>query len=181
MEPGVEILEKTGTRCTCNLRAVAQHQLQHSSPLAQITPIASLELNAAAACRVFGPRSARAQYLQPPAQLLPPGFTLSQRSLDRASMQSWCRDNTQRAQLLCCSCSLSTLASRLARAVYRRQVNRCVEIRVVACIMRRFFSGYALRRGIAVFGHELSPVEFEDIIPAKRPKHSVCDGVCAQQ
>ena len=174
MEPGVEILEETGTRCTCNLRAVAQHQLQQSSLLAQIPPIASLVLNAAAACHVFGPRSVRAHYLQPPAQLLPPGFALSQRSLDRASLQSWCHGNTQRAQLLCFCCPLSTLASRLARADNRRQVNRSLEIRVVACIMRRCFSGYALRRGVAVFGYELVPVEFEELIPAKRPKHSLC-------
>ncbi len=75
----------------------------------------SLVLNAAAACPIFAPRSARAHYLQPPASL---GFTLSQRSLELASLQLWCRNSKQRVLLLCCcSCHMSTLAVRLARAL----------------------------------------------------------------
>ena len=63
-------------------------------------------LNAAAACPVFDRRSSRSHYLQPPAQLR---FTLSLRALQRASVQLWCCDNKQRAQLLCICCPLPSL------------------------------------------------------------------------
>jgi hypothetical protein len=102
----------------------------------------SLVLNAAAACPIFGPRSVRAHYLQPPAQL---GFTLSQRSLEFASMQLWCFDNNQRVQLLCCCCPLSVLALRLARAVNRCEGSHSFEQRAIASIMKRCFSIVALR------------------------------------
>jgi hypothetical protein len=105
--------------------------------------IPTLVLNAAAACPIFGLRSARAHYLQPPAQL---GLTLSQRSLDRVPLQLWCRDNKQRVSLMCCSCLLSILAFRLARDVRS-------EHWVVGNIMRRCFSVYALRLLIDQFDH----------------------------
>jgi hypothetical protein len=115
-------------------RATRQ-QLQHQpfSSSAQLYRVVSLVLSAAAACR----RSLRARrYLQPPAQL---GFTLSQRSLELASLQLWFRNNAQRAQLLCGSCPLSILAFRLARAVNRRDGSRSFELRAMARIMNRCF------------------------------------------
>jgi hypothetical protein len=115
------------------------HLLQFSSPSAQFFQILSLVLSAAAACPVFGPRSSRAHHLQPPAQLC---FTLSQRSLELAYS---CRDSRQRVQLLCCSCPLSILAFRLARAVNRHEGSRSSELRATACIMRRCFGGFAWR------------------------------------
>jgi hypothetical protein len=68
-----------------------------------------LVLSAAAACPIFGPRSLRAHYLQPPAQL---GPTLSQRSLEHAQ-ELLCGDNKQRVQLMCFSCPLSYRLSTL--------------------------------------------------------------------
>ena len=107
-----------------------------------LRPIASLVLSAAAACSVFDRRSMRAHYLQPPAQL---GLTPSQRSLEIASLQLWCRDNKQRVQLQCCSSPLSTLAFRLARAVNRHEGSRSFEVRAMAGIMRRCFCMLAWR------------------------------------
>jgi hypothetical protein len=104
----------------------------------------SLVLNAAAACPIFGPRSARAHYLHPPAQF---NFTLSPRALELASLQLWCRDNKQRLQLLCCSsCPLSALALRLARAVTRSKGSHCVQHLPTAFkdIVKRCFSAFAL-------------------------------------
>ena len=104
-----------------------------------------LVLNAAAACPVFGRRTARAHYLQPPPQL---GFPLSQHSLAIASLlQLWFCGNKQRAQLLCCSGALFDLAFRLARAANKQEsrffeVERCF----TAVIMKRCFSVYAWRR-----------------------------------
>ena len=105
--------------------------------------IMSLVLNAAAACPIFAPRSARAHYLQPPAQL---GFMLSQRSLQLASLQLWCRNSKQRVQLLCCcSCHLATLAVRLARAVDRSGSSRSFEPWATSRIMKFCLSVFALR------------------------------------
>ncbi len=104
----------------------------------------SLVLNAAAACPIFGPRSVRAHYLQPPAELQ---FTLSSRALELASLQLWCRDNKQRLQLLCCSsCPMSALASRLACAVNRSEGSHSVEHLPKACIniVKRCFGAFAL-------------------------------------
>jgi hypothetical protein len=98
--------------------------------------------NAAAACPIFGRRSLRAHCLQPPAQL---GFMLPQRSLESASMQPWCRDSRQRAQLLCCCCPLSTLSFHLAQAVNRRQHRDRFELWATAQIMKRCFGILAWR------------------------------------
>ena len=163
MERRARILEKSRTRkgfipCFfCNLRAAAKHQPQHSSPFAQLRPIVSVVLHAAAACPIFGPRSARAHYLQPPAQL---GLTLSQRSLNRASMQLWCRDNKQRVQLVCFSCPLSTLAFRLV--VNERERSCSFEHRAIVSIMRRCLSVYARRLWIGLdrsFGNMVLPID----------------------
>jgi hypothetical protein len=97
-------------------------------------------LNAAAACPIFDRRSVH--YLQPPAPL---AFSLSPRALELASLQPWCRDNTQRAQLLCSCCPLSTLAFRLPRAVNRCEGSRSLELRATAHIMKHCFSVLALR------------------------------------
>jgi hypothetical protein len=117
-------------------------QLQLFSPFAQLHHAVSLVLNAAAACTIFGPRSARAHHLQPPAQL---GFTLPQRSLELSSLLLWCRDSTQRVQLLCFSGPLSPLASRLAGAINRRAGIRSVEHRAVTNIMKRCFDVFFRR------------------------------------
>lgn len=129
--------------------------LAAGDPIAALTPKASLAqcvslvahtvalvFNAAAACPVFGARSLRSHYLQPPAQLC---FTLSQRSLELASLQLRCRDSTQRVQLLCCSSPLSILAFRLARAANRGESSRGFEHKVMARIMKRCFSVFAWR------------------------------------
>jgi hypothetical protein len=107
--------------------------------------IASVVLSAAAACPIFDLRSMRAHYLQPPAPL---AFTLSPRALELASLQPWCRDNTQRAQLLCSCCPLSTLAFRLSGAVNRYERQRDFERSATARIMRRCFGIFAWRRWI---------------------------------
>jgi hypothetical protein len=104
--------------------------------------IMALVLNAATACPILGRRRSRAHYLPQPALL---GLTLSHISFERASMQLWCRNSKQRSQLLCCSCPLSILAFRLSRAVNRREGSRSSELRVMARIMRRCYSGFAWR------------------------------------
>ena len=109
----------------------------------QLRHITSVVLNAAAACPIFDRRSVH--YLQPPAPL---AFTLSPRALELALLQPWCRDNTQRAQLLCCCCPLSTLAFRLPRAVNRCDSERDLERSATARIMRRCFGILAWRRWI---------------------------------
>jgi hypothetical protein len=82
-----------------------------------------LVFHAASACPIFGPRSVRAHYLQP----------RKQRSLEHAQ-ELLCRDNKQRAQLMCCSCPLSTLARRLDNSG-----------EWMGSIMRRCFSIFASR------------------------------------
>ena len=111
----------------------------------QLRHITSVVLSAAAACPIFDLRSMRAHYLQPPAPL---AFTLSPRALELASLQPWCRDNTQRAQLLCSCCPLSTLAFRLSGAVNRYERQRDFERSATARIMRRCFGIFAWRRWI---------------------------------
>ena len=108
----------------------------------QLRHITSVVLSAAAACPIFDLRSMRAHYLQPPAPL---AFTLSPRALELASLQPCCRDNTQRAQLLCCCCPLSTLAFRLSGAVNRYERQRDFERSATARIMRRCFGILAWR------------------------------------
>ena len=113
----------------------------------QLRHITSVVLSAAAACPIFDLRSMRAHYLQPPAPL---AFSLSPRALELASLQPWCRDNTQRAQLLCCCCPLSTLAFRLPRAVYRYDSQRDLERSATARIMKRCFGIFACRLWIGL-------------------------------
>jgi hypothetical protein len=66
------------------------------------------------------------------------------------SLQLWCRDNMQRAQLLCYSCSLSGLAFRLARAVSRHDGSRSFERQIVSHISKRCFSVCAWRLWIEI-------------------------------
>jgi hypothetical protein len=115
------------------------HQRQIFPRFAQVFSILYLVFSAASACRLFTPRSMRAHYLQLPAQL---GFTLSQRSLELASLQRWCCDKSQRVQLLRCSSPLSVMACRLASAVNRRESSRAFELRVIARIWKRSLGGF---------------------------------------
>jgi hypothetical protein len=106
----------------------------------------SLVLNAAAASLVFGRSGARARTLQPSAHF---GFAMSQRSLELTSLQ-WCRcpgsvTRKQYAQLVCCSCPLSILASRLAHAVNWRESNRSFAHKTIARVMKQCFSVTARR------------------------------------
>ncbi len=89
----------------------------------------------------------RAHFLQPPAPL---AFALSPRALELASLQPRCRDNTQRAQLLCSCCPLSTLAFRLPRAVNRYDSQRDLERSAMARIMKRCFGISAWWRWIGL-------------------------------
>ena len=118
------------------------HTFFLSQAIRYVRQIASVVLSAAAACPIFDLRSVRAHYLQPPAPL---AFTLSPRALELASLQPWCRDSTQRAQLLCSCCPLSTLAFRLPRAVNRCDSQRDFERSATARIMKRCFGIFAWR------------------------------------
>jgi hypothetical protein len=114
---------------------------QLSSLSAKLCHSMSLVLNAAAASLVFDRRGVRARTLQPSAQF---GFIMSQRSFELASLQ-WCRSpgsvtRKQHAQLVCCSCPLSMLASRLAHAVNWRESNRSFAHKAIARIMKQCFS-----------------------------------------
>jgi hypothetical protein len=102
--------------------------------------IIGLVFSAAAACPVLDRRSPRAHFLQPPAQLL---FTPPQRLHQFASwLPLSCSDNNQRVQLLCVCCPLSTLASRLALSVNRRD---CFVPSFIPRIMQRCLGGFAYR------------------------------------
>jgi hypothetical protein len=159
-------LRTVSVYCRCVLKlpcmtrvssSAAQHQLQLSSLFAQYRRIVSLVLDTADACLVFGPRSSRAHFLQPPEQLVPlhPPQLLSH----SASMQLWCGDNRQRLQLMRCCCPLSTLASRLARANYRYESDRPLnpfEHKHIALIIRRCLNVHA-RRLLTECGSRASP------------------------
>lgn len=131
------------SRCTPYLalftRCAEEHNLLSSyfSFFAQLRCTLCLVLHAASACPIFGFRSASVHFLQPPARY---GMMRSQLSLERASMQQWCHGN-QRLRLLCCSCPLSTVASRLADDEGSRSFDR----RFAANILKRCFSTFALR------------------------------------
>jgi hypothetical protein len=113
--------------------SVARQQPLRSSPALQLRHTLSLVLNATAACPVFGHRSSRAHYLQPPPRL---GFKLSQRLLELASLQPSCYGNKQRLRLLCCSRPLSALAIRLA-SEDDREGGCSLQWRAVVCIIAR--------------------------------------------
>ncbi len=131
---GARARAAAAVHCTPQLSSPPNPQLRHA---------ASLVLRAAAACPVFDTRSSRSRFLQPPAQLV---FAISlQRAFELASMQMCCRDNTQRAQLLCSCCPLSALAFRLPRAIIRQEGNRSFERSSMARIMRRCFAVLAWR------------------------------------
>jgi hypothetical protein len=100
----------------------------------------SLVLNAAAACPIFGRCPVRALGLQPHALL---SIAPSQRLLQQLeSLQLQCR-RSQRLQLVCCGCPLSTVAFRLACA--NDGVSFSVQRTAAALVMRRCLSGFAWR------------------------------------
>ncbi len=116
--------------------------LKLSSPALQLRLILCLVLNAAAACPVFGRRTACAHYLQPLPQL---AFKLPPRMLELASLQPWCHGNKQRLHMLIICRPLSVLAFRLARATGRHESHRAVELRAIAHIIARGIRMLALR------------------------------------
>jgi hypothetical protein len=93
----------------------------------------SLVLNAAAACPAFILRRTHAPALQQ-LGIMPP-----QRLLDFASQQQCCHAS-QRVMLLCCNCTLSTLACRLARVAGRHEGRSSFEGTAIAFIVKRCFS-----------------------------------------
>ena len=100
----------------------------------------SLVLSAAAACPIFGRCPVRALGLQPHALL---GIAPSQRLLQQLeSLQLQCR-RSQRLQLVCCGCPLSTVAFRLACA--NGGASFSVQRTAAALVMRRCLSGFAWR------------------------------------
>jgi ubiquitin-protein ligase len=121
-------------------RTVQKWVQLYATPFAHLRPL-HLVVNAAAACPIFGTRSLRAHYLQPPAPLAP---TLSPRSLERALLQELLfRDNKQRVQLTCCSASLSTVACRLSGVSNRSEAYQ--HRQVIGSIKRRCFSIFVAR------------------------------------
>ena len=101
----------------------------------------SLVLSAAAACPIFGRCPVRALGLQPHALLR---IAPSQRLLQQLeSLQLQCR-RSQRLQLLCCGCPLSTVAFRLACANDGDSGVR-VQCTAAALVMRRCLGYLALR------------------------------------
>ena len=115
-------------------QAPLHSSLKLSSPVLQLRHILCLVLNAAAACPVFGRRTARAHYLQPPPQL---AFKLPPRLLELAALQPSCHGNKQRLRMLIICRPLSVVAFRLARATGRHEGHRAVELRAIAHIMAR--------------------------------------------
>jgi hypothetical protein len=100
----------------------------------------SLVLSAAAACPIFGRCPVRALGLQPHALL---GIAPSQRLLQQLeSLQLQCR-RSQRLQLVCCGCPLSTVAFRLACANDGDSLG--LQRTAAALVMRRCLSGFAWR------------------------------------
>jgi hypothetical protein len=114
------------------------------SPLEQLERLTrhsmSLVLSAAAACPIFGRCPVRALRLQPHALLR---MAPSQRLLEQlAALQLRCR-RSQRLQLLCCGCPLSTVAFRLACA--NDGASFSVQRAAAALVMRRCLTGFAWR------------------------------------
>ena len=99
----------------------------------------SLVLSAAAACPIFGRCPVRALGLQPHALL---GMAPSQRLLEQLAALLQCR-SSQRLQLVCCGCPLSTVAFRLACA--NDGASFSVQRAAAALVMRRCLSGFAWR------------------------------------
>jgi hypothetical protein len=91
---------------------------------------------------LFVRRSARAHYLQPPAQRL----------VELSCMHLWRLDSTQRAQQLCCCSLLSMLAIRLTRAVNGHQCSRSFELWAVLRIMKRSLGCLVRRLLVTMFG-----------------------------
>ena len=101
----------------------------------------ALVLSAAAACPIFGRCPVRALGLQPHALL---GMAPSQRLLQQLeSLQLQCRCS-QRLQLVCCGCPLSTVAFRLACA-NDGDSGVSVKRTAAALVMRRCLGYLALR------------------------------------
>jgi hypothetical protein len=95
----------------------------------------SLVLNAAAVCSIFSRSRVNVYGLLPSARV---GMNPSLRLVELALLQRWCPDNLhkERLMLLCCSCPLSTLASRLACADHTGQGNQLMFEQII----KRIFS-----------------------------------------
>jgi hypothetical protein len=102
-----------------------------SSPFDKVCHTAALLKRIATACPIFGRR------VSPPAHLMSAAL---KRREHPSSLQMWCRNSRQRAQLLCCSCQLSFAAFRLARTVNRHAGSRSFEHRAMAIMMKRCYS-----------------------------------------
>jgi hypothetical protein len=98
-------------------------------------------LSAASALVVFGRCSVPAQVVQCPSLL---GTMLSQRWRALASLRDKAYPGKERLQLLCCGCPLSALLLRLATVVdYSGRTS--IQHGHLVCIMKRYFSGTALK------------------------------------
>ena len=73
------------------------------------------------------------------------GTMLSQRWRAHASLQDRIYLGNERLQLLCCGCPLSALLSRLTTVVDRSSCTSTHNMHNVLCIIKRYFSGVALR------------------------------------
>jgi hypothetical protein len=96
----------------------------------------SLVLDTAAVCSIFSRSRVNVHALLPSARV---GLNPSARLLELALLQRWRPNNLhkERLMLLCCSCPLSTLASRLASAADMHEGNR---LRFAKRIIMRIFS-----------------------------------------
>jgi hypothetical protein len=101
----------------------------------------SAVLAAASAFVVFGRCCVPVHVVQRSSLL---GAMLSQRWRARASLQDKAYPGNERLQLLCCGCPLSALLLRLATVVDHSGCTSIEHIHVV-CIMKRYFSGAALK------------------------------------
>ena len=99
-------------------------------------------LAAASALVVFGRCIVPAHVVQRLSALL--GSMLSQGWRAHASLQGKVCLGKERPQLLCCGCPLSALLLRLATVVDHSGCTSIEHIHVV-CIMKRYFSGAALK------------------------------------
>jgi hypothetical protein len=104
-----------------------------------MTPV----LAAASALAVFGRCCVPALSVQWLSAML--GTMLSQRWRAHASLQDRIYLGNERLQLLCCGCPLSALLSRLTTVVDRSSRTSTQHKHTVVCIMKRYFSGVALR------------------------------------
>jgi hypothetical protein len=116
----------------------AAHVHLKSSKMVQFHRVMSVLLNSASTLAICSSRVVHSHFFQSPSLLGKFGTLLPQRLPKRATLSLW-HPSSRRQQLLCCSCSLSALAIRLAVAVDHRGICR-IEHQVVAHIWRRYLS-----------------------------------------